>query len=483
MVVAVTLLVVGAVVVAMLSSGLVQREELTAEVTARSIAGQLAAGTPPSLLDLDDDDDDELVQVVDQSGTVVAASPVLADLPRLLSEEETANTRTEPGSAPPTDDDDDDDDDDDWDDDDDDAPSPSQGRIHSPVYLTTITVPGQSDQFRFAAMTATTPTGEEYGVYAGSSLGAQQETIDQLTTSMLLALPAVLLVVAMVTWLVTGRALRPVADIRAELAEITAGDLSRRVPVPRSHDEIHDLATTTNKTLTALETSVTQQRRFIADASHELRSPLAILRAQLEVATNHPQLLDLPATLSDVIRLQSLATDLLLLARLDVGERPPGQRIDFTDLIREEVARRAATDRLPVRLELADDVTVMGVRGHLVRLLVNLVDNAQHHARGGVWVSLEIEPRGGVLLRVADDGSGIPPADRERVFNRFVRLDESRSRDEGGAGLGLAIVHDVVTAHGGSIRVVDSVHGGAEFQVWLPGAGSDGGPVTGGLSG
>ena len=468
-VVAVVLLVVGAVLVTLLSSGLVQREELTAEVSARSIAGQLAAGTPPNLLDLDDDDDDELVQVVDESGEVVAASPVLTDMPRLLSAEETAGTRTQPASPAPTDDDDDDDDDD-WDDDaDDDDMSSSQGRIHAPVYLTTITVPGQSDQYRFAAMTATTPTGEEYAVFAGSSLGAQQETIDQLTTSMLLALPAVLLVVAMVTWLVTGRALRPVADIRAELAEITAGDLSRRVPVPRSHDEIHELATTTNETLTALETAVNQQRRFIADASHELRSPLAILRAQLEVATNHPQLLNVPATLSDVIRLQSLATDLLLLARLDAGERPPGQRIDFTDLIREEIARRAGTDRLPVRLELADDVTVMGVKGHLIRLLVNLVDNAQHHARSAVWVSLEAESKGGVLLRVADDGPGIPPPDRERVFDRFVRLDESRSRDEGGAGLGLAIVHDVVTAHRGSIRVVDSPHGGAEFQVRLPG--------------
>lgn len=214
---------------------------------------------------------------------------------------------------------------------------------------------------------------------------------------------------------------------------------------------------------------MTQQRRFIADASHELRSPLAILRAQLEVATAHPHLLNLPATLSDVIRLQSLATDLLLLARLDAGEKPPAARVDFTDLVREEIARRAAGDRLPVHLNLTEDITVTGVRNHLARLLVNLVDNAQHHAASGVWVGLDVEQGGTVVLRVSDDGPGVPLSDRGRIFDRFVRLDESRSRDEGGAGLGLAIVRDVVTKHGGDIRVEQSAHGGAEFVVRLPG--------------
>ena len=422
-VVALVLLAVGALVISMLSSGLVQREELTAEVSARSFAGQIAAGTPPMLLDFDHGDE-EVVQVVDASGEVMASSEVIAGLPSLISEEEFAGTRSPTPSPSPTDDDDDDDDDDD-------RPPANQGRVHAQVYLTTATVHGLPDEYRFAALTATAPNGDEYGILAGSSLATQQETIDQLTNSMLLALPAVLLVVVMVTWLVTGRALRPVAAIRDEMAEITAGDLSRRVPVPSSHDEVHDLATTTNATLQALDTAVTQQRRFIADASHELRSPLAILRAQLEVAAAHPHLLNLPATLSDVIRLQSLATDLLLLARLDAGEKPPTAKVDFTDLVREEVARRAGGDRLPVHLNAAEDVTVSGVRNHLIRLLANLVDNAQHHGRTAVWIDVAAEP-GGAVLKVSDDGPGIPAKDRRRVFDRFVRLDESRSRDEGG---------------------------------------------------
>ena len=464
--VALVLLGVGALVVSMLSSGLVQREELTAEVSARSVAGQLAAGTPPALLDFDDGDE-ELVQVVDESGEVVAASEAIAGLSRLLSAEETADIRSPTPAVSADPDRDDDDDDDDWDDDD--EPAPSQGRIHARVHLTTVTVPGLSDRYRFAAIIATAPRGEEYGIYAGSSLATQQVTIDQLTTSMLLALPAVLSVVAMVTWLVTGRALRPVAAIRDEMAEITAGDLSRRVPVPKSHDEIHELAATTNETLEALDTAVAQQRRFIADASHELRSPLAILRAQLEVAMAHPQLLNLPATLSDVIRLQSLATDLLLLARLDAGEKPPIKRVDLTDLVREEIARRVAGDRLPVHLNIVEDVAVIGIRNHVVRVLVNLVDNAQRHAKSAVWVGLGTEPQHGMaVLRVADDGAGVPQSDRARIFDRFVRLDESRSRDEGGAGLGLAIVRDVVSAHHGEVYVEQSAHGGAVFVVRLP---------------
>ncbi|WP_420823512.1 sensor histidine kinase [Streptomyces natalensis] len=292
--------------------------------------------------------------------------------------------------------------------------------------------------------------------------------VDTVVRSMLIGLPLLLVVVAGVTWLVTRRALRPVEAIRGELSAITgAGDLTRRVPEPASHDEVARLAATTNETLAALEASVEQQRRFVADASHELRSPIASLRTQLEVAAAHPELLDLDGTVADTVRLQHLAADLLLLARLDAGEQPQGSCITLDDLVREEVARR--TDAHPVDVHIADHAQVQGSGGQLARVLGNLLDNAQRHATGAVSVTLRAEG-GDAVLEVADDGPGVPPAERERIFERFVRLDDARSRDDGGAGLGLAIARDIVRRHGGDIAVRQSPGGGAVFQVRLPAA-------------
>ena len=328
-------------------------------------------------------------------------------------------------------------------------------------------MPGEDASYQFAGISATAPDGQVYAVYSGASLETQQEAVDSVGATMAWSLPPLLAVVAVVTWLVVRRALRPVAAIQKELIEITGGDLTRRVPVPASRDEIHSLARTTNMTLAALDAAVSQQRRFVADASHELRSPLAILRTQLEIAREHPELLDLEATLGDVTRLQDLATDLLLLARLDAGERPPHVEVPFTELVREEVARRAAGDRVPVRLDVEEDLAVWGVRGHLARAVGNLLANAQRHAEGAVTVRLEGEDETWLRLEIADDGNGVPKGQRRRIFDRFVRLDESRSRDEGGAGLGLAIVRDVVVEHRGRVEVVDAPEGGALFRLLL----------------
>ncbi len=205
------------------------------------------------------------------------------------------------------------------------------------------------------------------------------------------------------------RALRPVEGIRAEMAEITgSGDLSRRVPEPRSGDEIARLARTTNQTLAALEGSIERQHRFIADASHELRSPIANLRTQLEVAEAHPELLDTHGLVQDVVRLQHLAIDLLLLARLDAGESPADARVDLADLVLEEVAARAATDRFAPAVALeGEPLAVTGSRTQLARVLVNLLDNAQRHAAGAVEVSVAVEGDD-VVLTVGDDGPGSP---------------------------------------------------------------------------
>nr|WP_254716848.1 HAMP domain-containing sensor histidine kinase [Actinomadura sp. WMMB 499] len=287
---------------------------------------------------------------------------------------------------------------------------------------------------------------------------------------MLVGLPLLLAVVAGVTWLVTRRALHPVEAVRAELAEITvAGDLSRRVPVPEAQDEVGRLAVTTNATLAALEDSTARQRAFVADASHELRSPIASLRTQLEVAAAHPELLDLEGAVHDVVRLQHLAADLLLLARIDAGERPPARPVRLAELVRDELGRRTA-DRVPVRASVTGDPRVTGVPGRLSRVLRNLLDNAERHADRVVRLTVERDGPDAVL-RVADDGPGVPAADRERVFERFVRLDDARTRDEGGAGLGLAIARDLVAAHGGTLTVRDAPEGGALFEVRLPAAG------------
>ncbi|WP_138896601.1 sensor histidine kinase, partial [Streptomyces chryseus] len=336
------------------------------------------------------------------------------------------------------------------------------------------TVDGERADYRFAAVEVRTARGQDVTVYAGAPLAAEQDAVGTVREAMLIGLPALLAVVGGVTWLVTRRALRPVEGIRREMAAITASeDLSRRVPEPDAHDEVARLAVTTNETLAALETSVERQRRFVADASHELRSPIASLRTQLEVGAAHPELLDVEGAVRDTVRLQALAADLLLLARLDAGERPGQGRVDLGALVREEVSQR--TDRLPVTVaEGSGPYEVAGSRGQLARVLGNLLDNAQRHARGRVEVSVRRE-RGAVVVGVSDDGAGVPAGEHERIFERFVRLDDARSRDDGGAGLGLAIARDVARRHGGTLSVARGPLGGALFELRLPVAAGEAG--------
>ncbi|WP_141579948.1 cell wall metabolism sensor histidine kinase WalK [Actinomadura sp. WMMA1423] len=275
-------------------------------------------------------------------------------------------------------------------------------------------------------------------------------------------------VAAWITWRVVGRTLGPVEAIRAQLAEISATDLSRRVPQPPGQDEIAQLARTANETLDRLERAVARQRQFASDASHELRTPIAGLRANLEDASMHPEDNDLrgviESALRDTDRLESIVTDLLLLARIGTGGSVVQEPIDLAALTGAEVGGR--TFRLKIATELAPGVTVRGVRMQLVRLLCNLLDNAERYAESRVTV--EVGRRGGqALLVVTDDGIGIAPADRERVFERFTRLDTARSRDAGGAGLGLAIAREIAQAHGGTLRVEDHPSG-ARFALLLP---------------
>ncbi|MEU6712291.1 HAMP domain-containing sensor histidine kinase [Nonomuraea sp. NPDC046802] len=270
------------------------------------------------------------------------------------------------------------------------------------------------------------------------------------------------------TWLVTGRALRPVACMRAELDAVHASDLSRRVTQPPGEDEVATLARSINGTLARLERSALQQRQFASDASHELRTPIAGLRAQLESAQLYPEDTDLQSlvdsALRDTDRLEAIITDLLLLARIGSRVDAAKEVIDLSDLVLQELAVRS--DKVPVEVDLAEGVLVEGVRLQLTRVLTNLLDNAQRHAEHHVHVSVS-EEDGLAVLAVENDGVEIAPQDRERIFERFTRLDAARSRDAGGTGLGLAIARDVAMAHRGQIRVED-YQGGARFVLRIP---------------
>ncbi|MCD9590020.1 HAMP domain-containing sensor histidine kinase [Streptomyces sp. 8ZJF_21] len=445
LVVAVALVAAGIAVLQVLRADLGDQARLKALVDAREVASKIAAGAGYGALKLDEDIP---VQVVDEDGRV-----------RAVSEDLEAVTGTGSASVTPVaggEDDDKDDDD-------------GAGRVSSEEEYRdgSARVDGERGDYVWAAVEATDRWGDDVTVYAGAPLATERGAVTTVRNAMLLGLPLLLVVVAAVTWLVTRRALRPVEGIRREMATITAStDLSRRVPVPGSYDEVARLARTTNETLAALEASVERQRAFVADASHELRSPVASLRTQLEVGAAHPELLDLDGAVEDVVRLQRLSADLLLLARLDAGERPSsGTPVALDALVREELAQRLG-DRVPVRTEVAP-VAVPGSRGQLARVLGNLVDNAQRHAGGGVRVVVRAEGRWAVL-EVADDGAGVPEGERERIFERFVRLDDARSRDDGGAGLGLAIARDVAVRHGGTLAVRAAPEGGALFELRLP---------------
>ncbi|MBB5960799.1 sensor histidine kinase [Planomonospora venezuelensis] len=318
-----------------------------------------------------------------------------------------------------------------------------------------------------AYVTATAPVATAEGpllVQARASLEPARAALETLKSVLVPGIPAFLLLVAALTWLAVGRALAPVSAIRAEMADITASDLHRRVPVPGSRDEIARLAETMNRTLDRLESAVSRHKRFVADAAHELRSPLAVLRTRLELAPPGPSAAE---ALTDVERIQSLTSDLLLLARLDAGEPDRHEEVDLGQVAAEEATRARPRPEVRVGLEVAADVVVRGSAGQLRRLVANLVDNAVRHAGSAVTVRLAAEG-GEAVLEVCDDGPGIPAEHHEAVFDRFTRLDEARDRDAGGSGLGLAIARDIALRHGGTLAVVPGPPPGACLRARFP---------------
>ncbi|HEY2297525.1 MAG TPA: HAMP domain-containing sensor histidine kinase [Jatrophihabitans sp.] len=302
------------------------------------------------------------------------------------------------------------------------------------------------------------------------------DSVRVLAKAALIGAPIAVLLVGLSMYFVTSITLRSVAALRHGAADITAaGGLSgQRLPVPSAQDEIHRLAVTLNQMLDRIESASRRQRTFVGDAAHELRSPLASLRVQLEVAarlgpnTDWPDLID--EVLIDVGRLDRLVEDLLRLARLD--ETGTGsaahEPVDLGELV-TVVAGGYEHGRVPVVVDAADDVTVLGDRDGLHRVVVNLVDNALRYAQTQVDVGVTVDGRN-ACLSVMDDGPGLPETERERVFDRFYRVEMSRSRDSGGTGLGLPIVRDVLRAHEGTVRLADRADGkpGLQAVVLIP---------------
>ncbi|MGW5081398.1 sensor histidine kinase [Micromonospora echinospora] len=323
---------------------------------------------------------------------------------------------------------------------------------------------GMPGPVRVVTVPAGTPQ-EPRTVLVAKSLTDVRHSLRVVRNLLLVGFPLLVAGLGVVAWRVVGATLRPVEQLRSGAAEITGRAGAERLPVPAGQDEIHRLAVTLNDMLDRLAASRDRQRAFVADAAHELRSPLTNMRTELEVARRLGDDTDWPAVADDLLadteRLSRLVDDLLLLARLDEQDARPAPvgPVELGELLRAVAARYPSP---PLRLTLPDGpLWVEGDAGELRRVLVNLVDNALRHARTGLELDVSGPDGAYHLVTVTDDGPGIPAADRERVFARFTRLDDARARDAGGAGLGLAIVRELVRRAGGAVELADATPGAA----------------------
>ncbi|PXW96291.1 sensor histidine kinase [Mycolicibacterium moriokaense] len=418
-------LVAGAMVLLTVLRGtLIDEVKDSAGAQALEVAGQLDSGQPP-ILEVAPSDE-QLIQVLGPDGSVLASSRNVTG--------EAAVARLRPGES---------------------------AQVLTPL---------DNEAFMAVAEGAQTPAGPRTVLVARALIGVF-ETTALVTQLLIIGLPLLLLVVAVTTWFTVGRALAPVEAIRREVDEISAAQLHRRVPQPDADDEIGRMAATMNRMLARLEDARNSQRRFVSDASHELRSPITTIRQHAEVALAHPdgttteELAEV--VLAEELRIQRLVEDLVLLAQSDEHVPPPRAPVDLDDLVFEEASRLRATTSLRVDTSAVGAARVHGNADALRRVLRNLGENAARHATSRIDITLA--DRGSdVLLTVGDDGPGIPETERERVLQRFVRLDESRSRDDGGSGLGLAIVDEIVRAHRGSVAISRSPLGGARITVSVP---------------
>jgi signal transduction histidine kinase len=389
------------------------------------LAGQLRAGDPTLAMG---GDEDRLVQVVTSAGAVIASSPDLR-------------------GRPPT------------------APGVAAGSEH----LRTMTV-GTVGEFRVLSVGVATGGGT-LTLHVGENTDDVGDAVRALSVSLALAAAAALIVLGGLVWWLVGRTLRPVERIRTEVAEIGAGGLDRRVPVPPTGDEIARLVETMNGMLDRLQDAAARQDRFVGDASHELRTPLARLRALAEVQLASPEHAGDRVALREVAAetetVQALLADLLQLASL--GATPHAQReqpVDLDDVALAQVERVRSTG-VAVDTSGIGAAHVVGNPRQLARAVQNLLDNACRHARSTVSIAIH-ETADAATVEVSDDGDGVPDGSEEAIFAPFTRLDEARDPNVGHTGLGLAIVREIVSAHHGTVHVERGPTGGAVFVIRLP---------------
>jgi signal transduction histidine kinase len=343
--------------------------------------------------------------------------------------------------------------------------------IGRPTYITLDRLSGvEDDSFRVIAVPIENGS-NSYVLAVGENVDDLRDAERWLWLTLLFSVPVTAAVLGAVIWWLVGRTLRPVEAIRAQVADIGMTELNRRVPEPETNDEVSRLARTMNEMLDRLERSAGRQQRFVADASHELRSPLTRIRAELEVELARPDghlRAAGESTLEEINALHLLIEDLLFLARSDSSAPPRRTRsVDLDEVVASEVRYARNQTSVAIDMSRVSGAMVTGDESQLSRLVRNLLDNAVRHANSTVSIVL-LEREQLVALRISDDGPGIAPKDRNRVFERFTRLDESRAGDTGGSGLGLAICHEIVRAHGGETRIEASATGGACVVVELP---------------
>lgn len=394
---------------------------------ADNVQADVARGAMAAALRDEGDREDSFAQIIDNHGLVVAATTNVAALP---------------------------------------ATTGPLGPDFEHVFRTVSLEPLSDHKFRIHGR-AVPSTNGLYTLLVAKNLDDVTESLRILILSLAISIPIAVSLLAVVVWWLMGRALAPVEAIRVGVASMQGADLHTRVPVRNNDDEISRLARTMNALLDRVEQATNRQREFVADASHELRGPLTRLRSLLEVTIAHPSTAEPEATyrslLSDITKLQQMTDDLLFLARSESGRQDlPDVGVDLDDLVFDQVKELRARGRVRVDASAVSAARVRGDANQLRRAISNLARNAERHAATTITFELR-EYDGRSELVIADDGPGIPEEQREVVFQRFTRLDDARSRESGGAGLGLAIVRDIVARHSGTVSIATSQDGGARM--------------------
>ncbi len=420
----------------LVNQALLANLDSAAATRASDIASLIGTGPLPSSLPAQGDEN-SLIQVIDFTNMVVSASANISGEPSILA-------------------------------------NPPAVRGDTTLDIASLPVGSSSFPFRVTAHPVMLASGPGW-IYVATSLSQVEAATTSLTWMLAAALPTLIALVGVTVFLSAGRSLKPIEDIRRQ-AESIGSDVSKRVPVPPSHDEVSRLAVTMNQMLDQLQASAQKQKRFVGDASHELRSPLATLRAQVEISLVEADKVNAMETLARVqlqaLRMSDLIEDLLFLARADEsGHHPVREQVDLDEVVLSEVRRLEAAGGVAVHLERLDGVRMLGSARDLARMLRNIGDNALRHTRTSVLVTLESDADRAVIS-IANDGPPIPDADQQRIFDRFTRLDDARSRQpgDGGSGLGLAIAQEIATFHGGSITVTSAAapRPRTEFIISLP---------------